>query len=64
MSTRDRDSAARPLALAATVCNELGDEEATRQAIAQVRALLSHDKWSEHPALRHVDRLEAELDED
>lgn len=63
MRAHDHDEAARALALVATVHSEMGDEKATREVIARVRALLAHSKEADHPALRHMDSLEADLDE-
>ena len=62
MTTRDLSNAARPLALAVAIHMEEGEPLQARESIAAVRQLLSHRRWSNHPALARVAQLEEQLD--
>ncbi|MDO4242883.1 MAG: kinase [Actinomyces sp.] len=63
MSTKDRDSAARPLTLLVRLHAEREDKEQARAAIARVRELLAHRRWENHPALATVANIEESFED-
>ncbi|VEG28400.1 kinase [Actinomyces howellii] len=63
MSTKDRDSAARPLTLLVRLHAEREEKDAARATIARVRELLAHRRWENHPALATVANIEESLED-